>query len=67
MGDVVNLNRFRKAKARSTAESKAAENRARFGRPGAERRLEDAVDRIERRRHESHRLERPEGEEPETP
>jgi hypothetical protein len=31
MGDVVNLNKFRKARDRRTAEDRAAENRARFG------------------------------------
>ena len=31
MGDVVNLNKFRKARDRRTAEDQAAENRARFG------------------------------------
>jgi len=31
MGDVVNLNKFRKARERQTAESLAAENRVRFG------------------------------------
>ena len=67
MGDIVNLNRFRKAKARAADEGKAVENRAKFGRPGAERRREEAVDRIERLRHEGHRLERPEGEDPGTP
>lgn len=64
MGDVVNLNRFRKAKARAAAQDKAAENRARFGRPGAERRREEAQDRIDRQRHEGHRLERPEDDDP---
>lgn len=33
MGDVVNLNKFRKARDRQTAESIAAENRVRFGQP----------------------------------
>jgi hypothetical protein len=33
MGDVVNLNKFRKARDRRTAEDQAAENRARFGQP----------------------------------
>ena len=42
MPETVNLNRFRKAKARSDAEAKAAENRAKFGRTKAERKLEEA-------------------------
>jgi len=33
MGDVVNLNKFRKARDRKTAEDQAAENRVRFGLP----------------------------------
>lgn len=37
MGEVVNLNRFRKQAARQEAEAKAAENRVRFGRTGAEK------------------------------
>ena len=37
MGDVVNLNAFRKRKDRARAERTAAEHRARFGRSGAEK------------------------------
>lgn len=37
MGDVVNLNRFRKTLARSRAAEQAAENRARYGRTRTER------------------------------
>ncbi len=33
MGDVVNLNKFRKARDRRAAEDLAAENRTRFGQP----------------------------------
>lgn len=32
MGDVINLNQFRKKRARKAAEKRAPENRARFGR-----------------------------------
>ena len=39
MGDVVNLNGFRRRKERQGAERKAAENRAKFGRTGAEKAL----------------------------
>ncbi|HTZ37653.1 MAG TPA: DUF4169 family protein [Stellaceae bacterium] len=38
MASIVNLNRFRKAKRRSEAEQRAAENRARSGRSKDERR-----------------------------
>ena len=41
MGDVVNLNKARKAKRRAEARTDAAANRAKFGRTGAE----EAVDR----------------------
>jgi hypothetical protein len=46
MGDVVNLNRHRKAVARQQREKEAAENRVRFGRKGAD----TARDRQERER-----------------
>ncbi len=42
MAELVNLNRARKAKARTDAEAKAAENRTRFGRTKAERQLDKA-------------------------
>ncbi|MCC6468522.1 MAG: DUF4169 family protein [Alphaproteobacteria bacterium] len=37
MGDVVNLNSFRKRRDRQQADRTAAENRVRFGRTGAEK------------------------------
>lgn len=40
MGEVVNLRLARKAKARATAETAAAANRAKFGRTPAERRAD---------------------------
>lgn len=42
MGDLVNLNRFRKAKARTDLGKAAEANRARFGRTKAEKSLHDA-------------------------
>ena len=42
MAEPVNLSRARKAKARTDAESRAAENRAKFGRTKAERMLDQA-------------------------
>jgi hypothetical protein len=42
MAELVNLNRARKAKSRSDAESRAAENRAKFGRTKAEKTLDRA-------------------------
>ncbi len=42
MAELVNLNRARKTRDRAASETKAAENRARFGRTKAERKLEAA-------------------------
>jgi hypothetical protein len=44
MGEVVNLRNRRKVKARADQSAKAAENRARFGRPLAERRFVKTVE-----------------------
>ena len=41
MADVVNLNQFRKAKARTEKEKRASENRVKFGRTKAEKQAED--------------------------
>ena len=49
MGSVVNLNRFRKAKKRTEAERRAAENRVAFGRSKAERlKAQDESERASR-------------------
>jgi len=49
MGSVVNLNRFRKAKKRTEADRRAAENRVAFGRSKAERRkAQDESERASR-------------------
>lgn len=48
MAEIVNLNRFRKAKQRSEAQQRATENRVRFGRSKAEK----ASDRDDSRRRE---------------
>lgn len=42
MSKVVNLNKFRKLKARATAENKATENRVKFGRTKAQKLLDEA-------------------------
>lgn len=56
MGNVVNLNRVRKAQVRLKEAETAVENRVRFGRSKAERKAsQDAAER-ERRRHEDHAL-----------
>lgn len=42
MGDLVNLNKYRKDRRRTAAQRQAAANRVKFGRPKAETRGEDA-------------------------
>jgi len=50
MGDVINLRRARKAKAKGAAEVQSAENRARHGRTTSEKKRDDSetkrLDRI---------------------
>jgi hypothetical protein len=41
MGDLINLNRFRKRAAKERSEQEAAANRTRFGRTRSERELEE--------------------------
>ena len=57
MAELVNLRRARKARQRAGKEAQAAENRARFGRPKAEKRLEAARAEKERRDLEGKRRE----------
>jgi Domain of unknown function (DUF4169) len=45
-GDVVNLNRFRKAKARDNKAKQAAENRVKFGRTKVEKQQAAAEDQL---------------------
>lgn len=66
MGDVINLNRYRKARERAEREKQAEANRARHGRTRSER---DAARREQQRQAaeiEGKRLE-PEGDEPQGP
>ncbi|WP_372426512.1 DUF4169 family protein [Salinarimonas chemoclinalis] len=56
-GEIVNLRRARKAKAREKAAETAAENRVLFGRPKAQRVAEAARGEQETRRLEGHRRE----------
>jgi hypothetical protein len=55
-GDVVNLRRARKAKARATSAAEAAGNRARFGRPLSEREQTAAAASAASRHLDGHRL-----------
>lgn len=57
MGDVVNLNRFRKARERRDAEAKAAANRAAFGRAKDEKQSTQQLLERSRREHELKYLE----------
>lgn len=56
MGEVINLRQARKARARAEKEAQAQENRARFGRTGAEKRRDADTAEREARRHEGHRV-----------
>jgi hypothetical protein len=55
MGDVVNLRRARKHRAREAAQAEAQANRLQFGRPAAERKLEEAREELEARRLDAHK------------
>ncbi|HYE50700.1 MAG TPA: DUF4169 family protein [Azospirillaceae bacterium] len=57
MGEVVNLNRFRKAKQRAEREATAAENRAKHGRTKAEREREALLQDKARKELEAKRIE----------
>jgi hypothetical protein len=49
MAEILNLNQARKARAKTDAKAKAAENRARFGRTKADKTLDAArVDKLQR-------------------
>jgi hypothetical protein len=55
MGDVVNLRRARKQRVRDIADAEAQANRLHFGRPSAERKLEQAREDLEARRLDGHK------------
>jgi hypothetical protein len=54
MGDIVNLRRARKARARSEAEKTAAANRVAFGRTKTEREISDKEKALAARRLDGH-------------
>jgi len=62
MPDPVNLNKFRKAKAKAEKEQAAKENRAKFGRTKAEKQLDKARAEKLSKLTEGHRRNRKEGE-----
>ncbi|MBA4338513.1 DUF4169 family protein [Hyphomonas sp.] len=55
----INLNKARKAKEKADAEQRAKENRAKFGRTKAEKKLEAAKAEKQAKQTEGHRRERP--------
>lgn len=56
MGEIVNLRRAKKQRARQDAEDAAAENRVRFGRTKAERLAQAAQRSLMEKTHEGHAL-----------
>ncbi len=55
MAEIVNLRKLRKAKARSEAEEKAAQNRVKFGVSKPERKAHEAEQAMADRRLDGHR------------
>lgn len=56
MGEIVNLNRVRKAKAKTDREKQAAENRVKFGQTKAEKQKRQAEEVAARRQIDGHKL-----------
>lgn len=56
MADIVNLNRFRKEKARNAKRAQADENAVKFGRSKADKRRDDALRDKEVLQLDQHRL-----------
>ena len=59
MAEIINLRRARKGKAREAAAEKAAENRARFGKPKHERQQQQAEGARATKALEGHKREEP--------
>jgi hypothetical protein len=57
MAEIINLRAARKAKARADKETKADENRARFGRPRQEQMSTEATRDMQDRKLDAHRRE----------
>jgi hypothetical protein len=57
MGDVINLNKWKKKKAREEKEKRAQENRLRNGVSSAERRLGDKKKQLADKQLDGHKLE----------
>lgn len=57
MGEIVNLNRARKARAKADQTAQAAENRVRFGQTKAEKQKRQAEEEKAKRALEGHKVE----------
>ena len=60
MAEIVNLNKFRKAKQRAEAKAKAAENRAKSGRTKAQKKQDRDETKAAEEKLEGHKLDEPE-------
>lgn len=69
MGDVINLNKFRKERRRSAEKRSARDNRVRFGRSGADKAADRHADDRAERTFDGRKLESRDGDDthPETP
>lgn len=56
MGDVINLNKFKKRKRKTERESKAAQNRLKHGESKAERALREKREAAEAKKLDGHKL-----------
>lgn len=56
MADILSLSKARKAKARTTKEAQATENRVKFGRTKAEKAADKARDALASRKLDEHKL-----------
>jgi hypothetical protein len=59
VADIVNLNKARKAKAKTDAKTRAAENRTRFGETKADKTKRDAERTLQDKRLDGHEREEP--------
>jgi hypothetical protein len=57
MGDVVNLNKYRKKKAREAREKLGSQNRTKHGLSQAERALRERKQKLQEKRLDGHKLE----------
>lgn len=56
MGEIINLNQFRKKRQREDGKKRAADNRVRYGRTKADRERDDKAEAIVRGRWERKRI-----------